>query len=102
MNVQKTLGADIQLSPARTSQKGRAASVRLPNSSLESGHWNSAARRRPLGSAYFRPIRDNDLSTKRPLDSATFATQSRSSSAPKKNRKNPVANWAWRKPRHPG
>ncbi|PMS14364.1 hypothetical protein C0Z18_32040 [Trinickia dabaoshanensis] len=34
---------------------GRAASVHSANSSLGSGHWNSAARKRPFGSAYSRP-----------------------------------------------
>ncbi|WP_221307319.1 hypothetical protein, partial [Paraburkholderia atlantica] len=63
---------------------------------------NRALRGKNGVSTHSGPVRDNDLSTKRPLDSATFTTQSRSSSAPKKNRKHPVANWAWRKPRHPG
>ncbi|AUT57171.1 hypothetical protein C2L66_35885 [Paraburkholderia caribensis] len=34
---------------------GRAASVCSSNSSLESGHLNSAARKQPVGSAYSRP-----------------------------------------------
>jgi hypothetical protein len=34
---------------------GWAASVHSPNSSLESGHWNSATRKRPVGSVYSRP-----------------------------------------------
>ncbi|NUX58082.1 hypothetical protein FSB65_32595 [Paraburkholderia sp. JPY418] len=36
---------------------GRAASARSSNSSPESGQWNSASRKRPVGSANSRPAR---------------------------------------------
>ncbi|NVH74081.1 hypothetical protein FSB08_16255 [Paraburkholderia sp. JPY432] len=65
---------------------GRAVSVRSPNSSLRSGHRNSAARKRPVGSAYFRPTSDDGsraISEAPPKVQLPFVLEIRRASSPR-------------------
>src|SRR5690349_12503563 len=49
------LKAAVRAAVVRGTASGRAASARSSNSSPESGQWNSASWKRPVGSAYSRP-----------------------------------------------